>query len=103
DASKPHLKLFTLQAHEAGAATYSNALDPAMKFVSASFGKPSAPVAIADFSDPNSAPFETGTLLMASMAAEDSKLAGINLVHELVHAAMPSSKPWVYEGLAHFA
>ena len=103
DESKPPLKLFTLQGHEAGAATYSNALDPAMKFVSAWFGKPSAPVAIADFSDPNSAPFETGTLLMASMAAEDSKLAGINLVHELVHSALPSSRPWVYEGLAHFA
>jgi hypothetical protein len=103
DESKAPLKLFTLQGHEAGAATYSNALDPAMKFVSAWFGKPSAPVAIADFSDPNSAPFETGTLLMASMAAEDSKLAGINLVHELVHSALPSSRPWVYEGLAHFA
>jgi aminopeptidase N len=42
-------------------------------------------------------------LLMASMAAEDSKLAGINLVHQLVHSAVPSSRPWVYEGLAHFA
>jgi len=40
---------------------------------------------------------------MVSMAAEDSKLAGINLVHELVHSALPSSRPWVYEGLAHFA
>ncbi len=40
---------------------------------------------------------------MASMAAGDSKLAGINLVHELVHSALPSSRPWVYEGLAHFA
>jgi len=40
---------------------------------------------------------------MASMAAADSKLAGINLVHELVHSALPSSRPWVYEGLAHFA
>ena len=74
-----------------------------MKFVSGWFGQPSAPVAIADFADPNSAPFESGTLLMASMAAEDSKLAGINLVHELVHSALPSSRPWVYEGLAHFA
>jgi len=74
-----------------------------MKFVSGWFGQPVAPVAIADFSDPHSAPFESGTLLMASMAAEDSKLAGINLVHELVHSALPSSRPWVYEGLAHFA
>jgi len=101
--SKLPLILLSLPGHEAGAVTYSNALDPAMKFVSGWFGQPSAPIAIADLADPNSAPFESGTLLMASMAAEDSKLAGINLVHELVHSALPSSRPWVYEGLAHFA
>jgi hypothetical protein len=101
--SKPPIDLFSLPGHEAGASTYSNALEPAMKFVSGWFGPPRAPVAVADFADPNSAPFESGTLLMASMAAEDSKLAGTNLVHELVHSALPSSRPWVYEGLAHFA
>jgi hypothetical protein len=101
--SKPPLTLFSLRGDENGAVTYSNAVEPAMKFVSGWFGTPSAPVAIADFADPNSAPFESGTLLMASMAAEDSKLAGTNLVHELVHSALPSSRPWVYEGLAHFA
>ena len=101
--SKLPLILLSLPGHEAGAVTYSNALDPAMKFVSGWFGQPSAPIAIADLADPNSAPFESGTLLMESMAAEDSKLAGINLVHELVHSALPSSRPWVYEGLAHFA
>jgi hypothetical protein len=103
DQSKPPFYLFSLRGHEAGAATYSNALEPATRFVSEWFGPPSAPVAIADFADPNSAPFESGTLLLASMAAEDSKLAGINLVHELVHSALPSPRPWVYEGLAHFA
>ncbi len=103
DQSKALLKLFSLPGHEVGAAKYSNALEPAMKFVVRWFGQPSAPVAIADFADPHSAPFESGTLLMASMAADDSKLAGINLVHELVHSALPSSRPWVYEGLAHFA
>jgi hypothetical protein len=102
-ASKAPLKVFSLAGHEAGAATYSSALDPAMKFVSGWFGQPTAPVAIADFADPHSPPFENGTLLMVSLAAEDSKLAGINLVHELVHSALPSSRPWVYEGLAHFA
>jgi hypothetical protein len=100
---KQLLTLYVLPGHEAGAATYSNALDPAMKFVSEWFGPPSAPVAIADFADPHSAPFESGTMLLASMASEDSKLAGINLVHELVHSALPSSRPWVYEGMAHFA
>jgi hypothetical protein len=101
--SKAPLYLLSLSGHEIGAATYLNALEPAMKFVSGWFGILSAPVAIADFADPNSPPFESGTLLMASMAAEDSRLAGINLVHELVHSALPSSRPWVYEGLAHFA
>jgi hypothetical protein len=103
DRSKPPFYLFSFPGHEAGAATYSNALEPAAKFVSEWFGPPRSPVAIADFADPNSAPFESGTLLMASMAAQDSKLAGINVVHELVHSALPSSRPWVYEGLAHFA
>jgi hypothetical protein len=103
DQSKPPFYLFSFPGHEEGAGTYSNALAPATKFVSGWFGPPSAAIAIADLADPNSAPFESGTLLMASMAAEDSKLAGINLVHELVHSAVPSSRPWVYEGLAHFA
>jgi len=103
DLSKAPLTLFSLSGHEGGAAKYSNALDPTMKFVRGWFSPPSSTVAIADLADPHSAPFETGTMLLASMASEDSKLAGINLVHELVHSALPSSRPWVYEGMAHFA
>jgi hypothetical protein len=101
--SKAPVDIFILPGHEAGAATYSNALEPATKFVNEWFGPSSTAVTIADFADPHSAPFESGTMLMASMAAEDSKLAGINLVHELVHSSLTSSRPWVYEGLAHFA
>ena len=101
--SKPPLTLFGLPGDEEGAARYSSALEPAMKFVSGWFGAPSTPIAIADLADPNSPPFESGTLLMASLAVEDAKLAGTNLVHELVHSAVPSARPWVYEGLAHFA
>jgi len=72
-------------------------------FVREWFGLLSALIGIADFADPHAAPFESGTLLMASMEDADTKLAGINLVHELVHSALPSPRPWVYEGLAHFA
>jgi hypothetical protein len=103
DRSKANVALLSFPGHEAGAATYSNALEPAMKFVKEWFGTPTSPIVIADFADPHSAPFESGTLLLASMADDDSKLAGMNLVHELVHSALPSSRPWVYEGLAHFA
>jgi hypothetical protein len=94
--------LHSFPGHEAGAATYSNAYDPATKFVTDWFGWYNGTVEVADFADPKSAPFESGTLLMASLAAEDSKLAGINLVHELIHSVLPSPRPWVYEGFAHF-
>jgi hypothetical protein len=101
--SKPPLNLYNLSGHQAGAAKYASAFEPASKFVTGWFGKPNAPVAIADLADPHAPPFESGTLLLASMAIEDTKLAGINLVHELVHSAVWSPRPWVYEGLAHFA
>ena len=101
--SKPPLMVLSLEGHESGVATYLSAIEPATKFVTDWFGKPTAPIAIADFADPHAAPFESGTLLMVSMAGEDTKLAGINLVHELVHSAFTSPRPWVSEGLAHFA
>jgi hypothetical protein len=100
--SKSPVSVFNLPGHEAGAKTYQDAFVPASVFVSEFFGKPTAPVAIADFADPHAAPFESGTLLLVSMADQDRKLAGTNLVHELVHSAIPSTRPWVYEGLAHF-
>jgi hypothetical protein len=103
EEAKPPMKIFSLSGHEAGARTYSAALGPASEFVTKWFGQPTAPIAIVDMADAHAAPFETGTLLLASMAAEDSKLSGINLVHELTHSAVWSPSPWVNEGLAHFA
>jgi hypothetical protein len=102
-AMHPLIRVFRLPGHETGAATYSDALDPASKFVSEWFGSPNSAVAIADLADSNAAPFESGTLLLTSMGREDPKLAEINLVHELVHAAFSSPRPWINEGLAHFA
>jgi len=103
DQSKPPFTLLSLPGHEAGALTYSDAFEPASKFVAQWFGSPNAAIAIADLADSDAAPFESGTLLLTSMAREDTKLAEINLVHELVHAAFTSARPWINEGLAHFA
>jgi len=102
-AKHPLVRVFRLPDHQAGAALYSDALEPVFKFVSDWFGVPNSAVAIADLADSDAAPFESGTLLLTSMAREDSKLAEINLVHELVHAAFNSPRPWIQEGVAHFA
>ncbi len=103
DKSKAPIGLYSLVGHEAGATKYSEAFDPATRFVKEWFGAPSESIAIADMADPHAAPFESGTLLLTSMAGQDAKLAEINTVHMLVHSALQSSRPWVYEGLAHFA
>src|SRR5882757_7051343 len=103
DQSKPPFVLFSLPGHEEGAATYSDAFDSASKFVAQWFGAPNGSIAIADLADSGAAPFESGTLLLTSMARQDTKLAEINLIHELVHAAFTSPRPWIHEGLAQFA
>ncbi len=103
EAKYPLVRVFRLPDHQAGARLYSDALGPAFKFVSNWFGVPNSAIAIADLADAKAAPFESGTLLLMSMVGEDSKLAEINLVHELVHSAFTSARPWINEGLAHFA
>jgi aminopeptidase N len=37
------------------------------------------------------------------LASSDPKLAGLVAAHQLTHAAFLSSRPWIEEGLAHFA
>jgi hypothetical protein len=103
DRSKPWVGVFALPGREAGAALYSDALATVSKFAEEWFGRPSRVVELADLADSDAAPFESGTLLLTSMARQDAKLAEINLVHELVHAAFTSPRPWIHEGLAHFA
>jgi aminopeptidase N len=49
------------------------------------------------------APFESGALLLTPLAESDSKLAGLAAAHQLTHAAFFSFRPWIEEGLAHFA
>jgi hypothetical protein len=97
------LSVFVLAGDESGAHTYIEALEPAKKFVTEWFGKPMAPIAIADLADSRASAFESGTLLVVPMDEDDAKLAGNNLVHELVHSVVASPRPWISEGLAHFA
>src|SRR5208282_4974171 len=42
-------------------------------------------------------------LLLTPLTATDPKLAGLVAAHQLTHAAFFSPRPWINEGLAHFA
>ena len=97
------LGIYFLDGHEAGASAYITTANSIAKFVADWFGQPKIHVAIIDLPDANAAPFESGNMLFVPMKNEDDKLVEINLVHELVHAAFTSPRPWIHEGLAHFA
>ena len=57
---------------------------------------------VVELSDPEAAPYESGSMLLTPLNS-DSKLAQFTAVHQLTHAAFFSPRPWIYEGLAHFA
>jgi hypothetical protein len=99
----PAARVFHLPGHEPQAESYAAAAARLLPFVAEWFGPPRDPAEVLDLADPAAAPFESGTFLLTPLTLGNSKLAEITLVHSLTHAAFASPRPWIYEGLAHFA
>ncbi|HET9408639.1 MAG TPA: hypothetical protein VFO39_15465 [Candidatus Sulfotelmatobacter sp.] len=97
------IDVYYLPGHGASATNYADAAEKLVPFITDWFGKPRAKARMADLPDSNAAPFESGSLLLIPLAAADPKLAGLAAAHQLTHAAFSSPRPWIYEGLAHFA
>ncbi|HEX4486371.1 MAG TPA: hypothetical protein VH088_08910 [Terriglobales bacterium] len=81
---------------------YQTASDRVVPFVTEWFGAPKRKVLVVELNDPKAAPFESGTMLLTPLNF-NANTAESTAVHQLTHAALPSSRPWIYEGLAHFA
>jgi hypothetical protein len=92
-----------LRGHGAAATSYADAAEKVAPLIIDWFGKPRNKAETADLTDPNAAPFENGSLLLTPLTSTDSKLTGLVTAHQLTHAAFPSPRPWINEGLAHFA
>ena len=67
------------------------------------FGAPRPKARTADLDDATAAPFESGSWLLTPLTSTDPKLSGLAAAHQLTHAAFTSPRPWIDEGLAHFA
>jgi len=95
-----------LPDHKSAAQTYALAVRLAIPFVTEWFGTVKIPLEaraeVVELSDPEAAPYESGSTLLTALNS-DSKLAQLTAVHQLTHAAFLSPRPWIYEGLAHFA
>jgi hypothetical protein len=92
-----------LPGHNISATSYADSAEKVIPFVTEWFGAPRLKAKTADLVDPSAAPFEGGPFLLTPLTSADPKLAGLAAVHQLTHAAFSSPRPWINEGLAHFA
>jgi peptidase M1-like protein len=95
--------VYYLTGHDVSAATYADAAEKVIPFITEWFGTLRSKVKIVDLADPSAAPFESGPLLLTPLTSTDPKLAGLAAAYLLTHAAFSSPRPWINEGLAHFA
>jgi len=100
---RPAIAVHFLRGHDAAAAGYADAAAKVVLFIAEWFGDPRSKAQTADIGDANAAPFESGPLLLTPLTRTDPKLAGLVAAHQLTHAAFSSPRPWINEGLAHFA
>ena len=95
-----------LSDHKSGADDYALALSQAAPPVTQWFGdhgaSKNARPEVFDLPDAQSAPFESGNFLLMPLAGNDTALL-LSAVRQLAHAAFPSPRPWISEGLASWA
>ena len=102
----PALHISYIHDHRPGVEKYVQAVRLTAPFVAEWFGpskgRDQVKAEVVELADPGAAPYESGSMLLTPLN-NDSKLAQLTAVHQLTHSAFYSPRPWVYEGLAHFA
>ena len=101
--TRASILVYNLPSHAVAAEAYADTAQKIVPLITDWFGTPHEKVQVADLPDPNAAPFESGVLLLTPLANDDSKLAGLAVAHQLTHASFSSNRPWIEEGLPHFA
>jgi hypothetical protein len=100
---RPLVNISYLPGHKSGAESYALAADLAVPLVTEWFGTPRQKAETVELADPEAAPFESGAMLLTPLGNTNSTVYELTTVHQLTHAAFFSLRPWIYEGLAHFA
>ena len=93
-----------LDGNQEAGKNFSLASDLATTFVTDWFGPLREKAEVLELADRHAAPFENGAALLTPLDPKaDARLLQMTAVHQLTHAAFPSPRLWIYEGLAHFA
>ncbi len=102
-ADRTDVAVHYLHGHDVAAVTYADAAGKVAPLITEWFGALRNKAQTADLDDLDAAPFESESLLVMPLKNQDSKVAGLIAAHQLTHAAFSSPRPWINEGLAHFA
>ncbi|HEX4785497.1 MAG TPA: hypothetical protein VH350_14245 [Candidatus Sulfotelmatobacter sp.] len=97
------VEVWYLRGHDVGATNVADATEKVAPLISDWFGPLREKAQTVELPDPYAAHFESGALLLTPLGNGDSKVAGLAAAHQLTHAAFFSFRPWIEEGLAHFA
>lgn len=93
-----------LGTHKDEAAAYGKVVDKLLPLVTTWFGPQRLKMEIVELGDLKASAFESGPMFFTPLsAAIPAPLLEDALVHSLTHSCVFSSRPWIYEGLAHFA
>jgi len=103
ELDRPAIRIHFLSQHESAANNFGLALDLVTPLVTEWFGVARQKAQVVELNDSEAASFESGNVLLTPLANVDSRLYELTAVHALTHAAFPSPRLWIYEGLAHFA
>jgi len=95
--------IFYAQDHKREAETFASAAEATLPFVGEWFGSPGAKTSVVELPDSDAAPFESGSVLLTPLTKLDAHVAQLMLISEFTQAAMRSPRPWIQQGLAHFA
>jgi hypothetical protein len=100
---RPDIIVRYFHGHDAAATSYADAVEQAVPFVVEWFGALRSKAETTELADPNATPVESGAFLLTPLTSADPKVAALATAHQLAHAAFFSHRPWISEGLAHFA
>jgi hypothetical protein len=100
---RPSIEVYSLATHAVAAESYATAAEKLVPLITEWFGKPREKARTVDLPAPHAAPFESSSFLLMPLSGNDSAAPGLTTAHQLTHAAFFSFRPWIEEGLAHFA
>ncbi|HKD90510.1 MAG TPA: hypothetical protein VKB56_01365, partial [Terriglobales bacterium] len=71
------------------------------------FGSPRQNAAVVQLPEMTWSAYESGATLFSplpnSLSPQATQMTEVVLAHQLTHASLPSPRPWIFEGAAHFA